>query len=91
VPKPKRLLSVIAAAEAQGWTYDETAAGHPRLSPPSGLVDPYRRNRPAAPITFSKTPSDRRGDDNATAYLRRLGVTVPHKHHVNSKEKKQND
>lgn len=76
---PGRLRRIVAAAEAKGWTYDETRQGHPRLTPPAGLVDQYRNGRPAAPVTFGKTPSDHRGDMNVVAVLRRLGVDIPHK------------
>ena len=76
---PKRLISIVQAAQAAGWSYDETSHGHPRLSPPSGLTDTYRHGRPAAPVTFGKTPSDHRGDANVVATLRRLGVDIPHK------------
>lgn len=85
---PKRLKPVIAAAEEAGWTYDTTADGHPRLTPPSGLKDPYRNGRPAAPVTFGKTPSDHRGDANMVAILRRLGVDIPHKGQSKGKKKR---
>jgi hypothetical protein len=85
---PKRLRSLVGFAEAKGWTYDETSDGHPRLTPPTGLLDPYRGGRPAAPVTFGKTPSDHRGDANAIAVLRRLGVEVPHKGHTRKKEQR---
>lgn len=75
-------------AEEAGWTYDETEDGHPRLNPPPGLTDPYRDNRPAAPITFGKTPSDHRGDANMVSVLRRLGVEIPHKGHTKKKGKR---
>lgn len=75
---PKRIKPYVHYAEQAGWTYDETQDGHPRLTPPKGLNDPYR-NRPAAPATFGKTPSDHRGDKNTVAYLRRLGVEIPRK------------
>ena len=81
---PKRLRRLVELAEAKGWVYDETSDGHPRLSPPAGLADPYR-SRPAMPVTFGKTPGDRRGDDNAASYLRRLGVEIPHKGHTKRK------
>ncbi|QEM47174.1 type II toxin-antitoxin system HicA family toxin [Mycolicibacterium grossiae] len=84
---PKRLRPLWEAAKEAGWTYDETSDGHPRFTPPEGLEDPYR-NRPAAPVTFGKTPSDHRGDKNATAVLRRLGVEVPHKGHTPRKEER---
>ena len=76
---PKRLRVYVEAAEGAGWTYDETADGHPRLNPPRGLTDPYRDGKLAAPVTFGKTPSDWRGDKNAEAVLRRLGVDIPRK------------
>ena len=79
MPVPKRLRSIVAAAEEKGWRYDETSNGHPRLTPPRGLTDAYRNGRPAAPVTFGKTPSDHRGDANAVSVLRRLGVNIPRK------------
>lgn len=83
---PKRLQVWFELARKEGWTYDETSDGHPRFNPPSGLIDPYR-NRPAAPVTFGKTPSDHRGDNNSVALLRRLGVQVPHKGHTEKGER----
>ena len=83
---PKRLKEVAARADAQGWKYDETSDGHPRLTPPAGLIDP-RTNRQAGAITFGKTPSDHRGDANGFAYLRRLGVDVAHKGYTPPKRK----
>ncbi|GAA1877719.1 hypothetical protein GCM10009836_68890 [Pseudonocardia ailaonensis] len=77
---------MVELAEEKGWTYDETSDGHPRLSPPAGLADPYKDGRPAAPVIFGKTPSDRRGDKNAASHLRRLGVEIPHKGHTQGKE-----
>jgi len=69
----------VEPAVSVGWTYDETSDGHPRLTTPAGLTDPYKNNRPAAPRTFSKTPSNHQGDANTVAELRRLGVPIPHK------------
>lgn len=83
---PKRLLAWVESAEAVGWKYDETADGHPRLTPPRGLIDPYRDHRAAAPVVFGKTPSDGRGDKNMIAVLRRLGVQIAHKGHTGKKE-----
>ena len=82
---PKRLISIFEAAIAAGFEEDETKDGHPRLTPPKGLIDPYTQ-RPAAPITFGKTPSDHRGDKNQVALLRRLGVDLPHKGRTPKKE-----
>lgn len=76
---PKRLKKIVELAIEEGWTYDETKDGHPRLMPPKGLTDPYRDGRPAAPIIFGKTPSDHRGDINMVTQLRRLGVPIPRK------------
>lgn len=76
---PARLRPVIQLALDAGWTYAETSKGHPQLVPPPGLCDPYRENRPAAPITFTKTPSEPRADMNAIVVLRRLGVPIPRK------------
>lgn len=84
---PKHLRSLVALAEAHGWTYDETGDGHPRLTPPAGVVDPAT-GRPAAPAVMAKTPSDARGTRNAVAYLRRCGVPVPHKGHTPKKGKR---
>lgn len=81
---PKRLQAWFDVAEEMGWTYDETSDGHPRFSPPAGLSDPGR-DRPAAPVTFGKTPSDGRGDANTVSLLRRLGVPIPHKGHTKKK------
>lgn len=78
---PNRLGRVVELAVESGWTYDETSDGHPRLTPPPGVVDEYRQGRQAAPVTFAKTPSDGRGDANTIAVLRRLGVPIPHKGH----------
>jgi hypothetical protein len=76
---PKRLKKIVELAQGEGWTYDETKDGHPRLSPPAGMTDPYRDGRLAAPVVFGKTPSDHRGDANMVAILRRLGVPIPRK------------
>ena len=72
---PKRLKKIVQAAEAAGWTYDETSNGHPRLKPPAGQIDP-RTGALQAPVTFAKTPSDNRGDKNGKAALRRAGVEL---------------
>ena len=77
---PTRLRSIVAAAEARGWTYDLSGNDHPRLSPPPGWVDPAT-GRLAMPVTFACTPSDVRGDLNSMSYLRRLGVALPRKNH----------
>jgi len=71
---PKRLKRIVAAAEADGWTYDLTSKGHPRLTPPKGRLD--RSGQRAIPITFALTSSDIRGDRNACARLRRAGLDV---------------
>lgn len=73
---PKRLKTIVECAEKQGWTYDETKDGHPRLNPPRGLM---YGGKLAPPVVFGKTPSDRRGDANTVALLRRLGVDIPRK------------
>lgn len=78
VPVPKRLKEIVRRAEEQGWAYDETRDGHPRLSPPPGAVMPGTDTL-VHPVTFSKTPSDHRGDRNAVAVLRRSGVELPRK------------
>lgn len=87
MPVPKRLRSIVDAALEAGWAYDETSEGHPQLRPPPGLTDPYRDGRPAARVTFGKTPSDHRGDANTVALLRRLGVDIPHKGQARKKGK----
>jgi hypothetical protein len=84
---PKRLRAWVELAESEGWTYDETEEGHPRLTPPAMLIDNYTA-RLAAPMVFGKTPSDHRADANAVAYLRRLGVPIPHKGRTPKKEKR---
>lgn len=76
---PKRLRKFIGCAEAQGWTYDETSDGHPRLTPPPGMRNPQDPARLMFPVTFSKTPSDHRGDKNSAAALKRCGVKLPGK------------
>jgi len=63
---PKRLRDVVRRAEAAGWRYDVTAKGHPRLTPPGS----------GAPVLFSSTPSDHRGDKNSLARLRRAGLKI---------------
>lgn len=85
---PKRLRELVELAKEAGWSYDETSDGHPRLTPPPGLTDPYRDNRPAAPVTFAKTPSDHRGDMNMVVILRRLGVPIPRKGNTQKKGKR---
>ncbi len=81
---PKRLRTIVELAEAQGWTYSETADGHPQLVPPAGMINPAT-GRLAPPVSFAKTPSDVRGDRNSIAQLRRLGLQVPHKGHTKKK------
>lgn len=84
---PKRLKELVDLALAANWTYDETEDGHPRLTPPAGTTDPHRNGRLAAPVVFSKTPSDHRGDLNQISMLRRLGLDLPHKGHTQKKGK----
>ena len=84
---PKRLKVWVELAEANGWTYDETEDGHPRLTPPPGTADPRRNGKQAFPMTFGKTPSDHRADQNTVAYLRQLGVPIPYKGHTAPKTK----
>ena len=81
---PKRLKRWVELAESKGWTYEETSDGHPSLMPPRKLRDP-RTGRQAPRVTFGKTPSDHRADANAVAYLRNLGVPIPHKGHTPKK------
>ncbi len=87
---PTRLREIVRAAEREGWRYDTTSKGHPRLTPPRGLrheVD--RQGTPirgrvtfegdgplVAPVTFAATPSDVRGDRNAAKTLERAGVRL---------------
>lgn len=84
---PKWIRPLVELAQEAGWTYETTGRGHPRLRPPSGLMDP-RTGRQAAPITMAATPSDKRAMLNAAADLRRLGVPVPHKGHTAPKSKR---
>lgn len=82
---PKRLRAIVDLAVEAGWDYDTTKEGHPRLTPPKGLMD-EGRGKPAFPVTFSSTPGDsQRGDANQIALLRRLGVKIPSKNHVPKK------
>lgn len=69
---PKRLRKIVRAAVDQGWEQDFTTRGHVRLTKPGGR-DAGGQLLP--PVTFAKTPSDGRGDKNAVAALRRMGVT----------------
>lgn len=71
---PKRLKRLVKAAEAQGWTFDFTGKGHPRLTPPPGATD--RNGERCRPVTFSLTPSDTNADRPSTSYLRRCGIRV---------------
>lgn len=84
---PKYLRSIVALAEAHGWTGERTAGGHYRLVPPAGVVDPAT-GRQAAKVVFGSTPSDHRALANGVAYLRRCGVPVPHKGHTPKKGKR---
>ena len=72
---PKRLRKIVKQAIEQGWSYDTTSAGHPRLTPPAGTMD-ERTEKLMAPVIFAKTSSDHRGDKNAKAALRQAGVKV---------------
>lgn len=80
----KRLKKVFAHAVENGWTATTTKSGHPALVPPPGTTD--HAGRPVVLVTFGKTPSDHRGDQNALAQLRRLGLNIPHKGHTESKK-----
>ena len=84
---PSRLRLWVEIAEEAGWRYDESADGHPMLYPPAGTTDP-RHGRLAPPVEFGKTPSDKRGDLNTVALLRRLGVKIPHKGYTKPKDKR---
>jgi hypothetical protein len=63
---------MVEAAIEQGWTYDTTADGHPRLNPPRGLRG--RDGSLVMPVAFASSPSDIRGDRNSRSRLRRAGV-----------------
>jgi hypothetical protein len=76
---PRHLRPLWDLVKDKGWSYDTTSSGHPRFTPPSGTVGPRISGRLAAPVTFSKTASDWRGDRNGFAAMRRLGVQVPGK------------
>jgi hypothetical protein len=71
----KRLKPFIDAAEEAGWKVEVSGTGHPMLYPPPGTVDP-RTGGLAGPVKFAASPSDRRGDLNSRAQLRRLGLDV---------------
>lgn len=71
---PSRLRKLKRSLEKQGWSYDTTRSGHPRFHPPPGATDD--QGNLAHPVTFSKTPSDSRGDKNSIAQLRRFGAEV---------------
>jgi hypothetical protein len=87
---PPRLKRLVKAARKAGWTYDLTAAQHPRLTPPRGLrwvlddngspvlgqVTFEGKGPLVPPCTFSATPSDVAGDRNSRAALRRAGVAL---------------
>jgi hypothetical protein len=66
--------ALVEAAEAAGWTLDETAKKHPRLSPPAGKTG--HDGRLLAPVILPSTPSDKRAFLNARSALRRAGVDV---------------
>jgi len=75
-PKPpSHLRKTVKVAKKAGWTYDMSGRNHPRLTPPPGTVDP-RTGHPAAPVTFSLTPSDGNGYKAGLRDLRRLGLDV---------------
>lgn len=69
---PKRVRLLTASAVAYGWKLDFTSSGHWRLKPPDGWRAP--EGVEVHQVTFSATPSDIRGDKNALATLRRMGV-----------------
>lgn len=64
----KDLRRVKEASETQGFTWDETKSGHPRVWKNGVFV-----------TTFSKTPSDYRGHRNGIAAMRRAGFVWPPK------------
>jgi hypothetical protein len=73
ITRPTREQAIDAALEA-GWTLDQTAKNHPRLTPPRGRRD--GQGDRLTPVTFARTPSDWRGDRNAIAKLRRSGIEI---------------
>lgn len=65
---PKEYRPVIKAAIEQGFRYDTSGKGHPRLFP---------ADKSKAIITIAGTPSDkRRGLQNLVADIRRAGGKV---------------
>ena len=81
---PKRLKTIVALAETQGWTVVETKGKHIKMVPPNGTKDP--QGRVVSGVLFARTPSDHRSDLNSIAMLRRLGVPVEHKGHNRKKK-----
>lgn len=63
----KDTRKLLKAAEAQGFTWDLTKSGHPRVYGPDG----------AFVTTLASTPSERRGWLNGLAKLRRAGLKWP--------------
>lgn len=63
----KDTRKVLKAAEQQGFTWDLTMSGHPRVYAPDGSFV----------TTFAGTASDWRGLRNGLAKLRRAGFTWP--------------
>lgn len=70
---PKRLKKLAKELAKQGWVYKPTKS-HPRWCPPRGWETPD--GSAPYPVTFSLTPSDRKGDRNSLAQLKRQGVRV---------------
>lgn len=63
----KDTRKLLKAAEAQGFSWDVTANGHPRV---------FDRNGDFV-TTLSGTPGDVRGFRNAVAKMRRAGLVWP--------------
>ena len=66
VPKEYRII-VNELVDNQGWRYDNSGQGYPKLYAPSG----------ARMISVPKTPSDQRSLRNFIAQVRRAGGIWP--------------
>lgn len=67
IPKEYREI-VTALVEHQGWRYNASGQGHPKLNPPD-------RTNPM--MTVPTTPGDRRSLRNFIAQVRRAGGQWP--------------
>jgi predicted RNA binding protein YcfA (HicA-like mRNA interferase family) len=62
--------ALVELAEAQGWEVTQNGGGHLRFQGPEGQL-----------VFTAQTPSDHRSIKNATSFLRRAGLDVPHPQH----------